>query len=131
MTLVVVLDTCVLADALFRDRTRHAIATELLMAMKDNFAKALVPAHAYFELVSVVFAEFHNRKNALSLGQFGKDLPIELEIVPIDLGFIEKHLIATLSDGHRLDASGGDMVFLAPRYNAWVRVHEWDIGMKG
>jgi len=109
----VVLDTCVFADALFSNRERHDQAVELCTALKERGQNALVPAHAYFELVSVVFSDRHRRGQPLSLGEFGKELPIEVQIVDINLHFIETHLFPALAAGEALNSSGGDMVYLA------------------
>jgi predicted nucleic acid-binding protein len=113
-TASVVVDTCVLADLLFTNRDRHAEASKACHLLPQLGKRALVPAHGFFELVSVVFAERHRRSAPLELASFAKSLPFELDIVDINLKFIESHLIAGLSDREDdLNSSGGDMVYLA------------------
>lgn len=113
-TASVVVDTCVLADLLFTNRDRHADASGACHLLSQLGKRVLVPAHGFFELVSVAFAERHRRSAPLELASFAKSLPFELDVVDINLKFIESHLVAGLAtSGDDLNSSGGDMVYLA------------------
>jgi len=109
----VVLDTSVLMDCLFLDRPGHTQAVNLAKVLKGEKSTVFIPAHYYFELVSGVLCEKRVRKQALSLGEFKRQLPFEPFIVTIDERFVIDYLIRPVADGNVIDLKGGDMIFAA------------------
>ncbi|WP_377303984.1 type II toxin-antitoxin system VapC family toxin [Piscinibacterium candidicorallinum] len=107
-----IVDTCVLADALFRERPRHAEARQLLELLGEHDFQVMIPAHAFFELASVAFSQFNRSGKPMTMLELGKDLPVNLHLVPIDAAFVSQYLVGVLAEKHQIDSSGGDMVFL-------------------
>lgn len=108
----VVVDTCILIDMLFSERPRHARAKKLADVLAASKCHILIPAHAYFELVSAVASERRRRGSPLTVvGSRSALLPPGTVVVSIDLSFVNDYLISALTDGHFIDVSGGDMIF--------------------
>ena len=99
-------------DLLFVDRPRHGDAQALARHLVASRRRALIPAHAYFEIVSAVLAERNNRKQPLTLvGKRDALFPFETVVVSIDLNFVEEYLTAALAQGIVIDIGGSDMIF--------------------
>jgi predicted nucleic acid-binding protein len=113
MTSRVIVDTCVLADCLFKERPRHSLALGLVEELKHRSCTVVVPAHSFFELISVALSEKHRRGTPLSLSSFGKDLSVPIEMVAIDLPFIQSYLIEPAGSGIIIEGGGADAIFIS------------------
>lgn len=113
----VVLDTCVVGDLLFHERPRHESAVKLAAVLGETKRTALIPAHAYFELVCLAGSE-RRRANNTPLTAVGKRsalLPFEHTVVAIDLNFVQHYLLDLAASAPALfEVRGGaDMIFAA------------------
>ncbi len=110
----IVMDTCVIFDLLFSERERHADAKKLAELLCKASRHAIIPAHAFFEIVSALAAEKRRRQAPLTaVGSRTALLPFPNTVVSIDLAFVNDYLIAPLASGRFINVSGADMIFVA------------------
>lgn len=109
----VVLDTNVLTDCLLAHRPRHSSAVRLARLLREKHETVLLPVHGLFELVSAIRAEGTEHGLPMRLGELGKSVPFDLQLVPIDMEFFESHLLDPLKSGRLISLKGGDMIFVA------------------
>ena len=80
---VVLIDSCVMMDAVMPFRENHAKALALLKEFADSEVRCLIPSHAYFEYVVTLVVHFKREPAQLSAPMPDPSLGLRLEVVPL------------------------------------------------
>jgi predicted nucleic acid-binding protein len=114
----VVVDSCVLIDMFSKDRPRHDAAIRLGKKLGQDDVVALVPMHAFFEILTAMSSETRKLGRPSQSGEFKGTFPFRQEYVPIDQSFLDHYMFDPLPPRDALNVGAGDLVFLAI---AWKR----------
>ena len=107
----VLIDSCVLMDALFVFRANHKIASELLHQLAANGIVCYVPSHAYFEYAVTCITHF--KREPEKLGEIDRKLlpqGLKLQVVTLS-GEYADHLIQRLSERALPDLKSQDLIY--------------------
>lgn len=108
----IVIDSCVLMDALLKFRSNHKQASELLDQLHKFGIVCYIPAHAYFEhAVAAIIHVKHDRAKVLAHPTDPKTAPtLNLKVVTLDNEYVNR-LLDTLSGRAIPDLKSQDLIY--------------------
>lgn len=80
---VVLIDSCVMMDAVMPFRENHATALALMRELADSKVRCLIPSHAYFEYVVTLVVHYKREPHLLGAPLPDPSLGLGLEVVPL------------------------------------------------